>query len=190
MNDILERIKKLWAETDLFATIDYLNQQVDPVSAAAAYRNLVKHCYYQDRDLAAVITLSHAGIQFAAVKAVALSAEDRDLAQHLRAFVGSLTYNLASYTWPGWDEPGIVVDDTALAIGLQATEANLRLTHELDNDQLAVSRAYWILGVQQMAAGDWESAQASLTSAAQYAEGAQEEADRWLGGVWEKDLPS
>ena len=180
MDDILERAKSLLAEADLFATIDHLNQQVDPVSAAEAYRELVKHCYYQDKDLPAVITFSHAGIQFAAVKAAALLVEDRDLAQQLRAFARSMAYNLASYTWPGWDEPGIVVDDTAQAIGLQAARTNLRLAHELDSNPLAVSRACWILGVQQMAAGDLEAAQESLAKASLYAEAADEEADQLL----------
>ena len=180
MDDIIERAKNLLAEADLFATIDYLNQQVDPVSATEAYRDLVKHCYYQNKNLPAVIALSHAGIQFATVKAAALFAEDRDLAQQLRAFARSMAYNLASYTWPGWDEPGIVVDDTAQAIGLQAARASVRLAHDLDKNPLAVSRAYWMLGVQQMAAGDLEAALGSLARASLYAEAAGEEADQLL----------
>jgi hypothetical protein len=95
----------------------------------------------------------------------------------LRSAAKGLTYDLASFTWVGWDEPDIVVDPSIAAAGRAAAFANLSMAQMLDKGDLAMSRAHWILGAHLLTSGDSEGAGASFDAAAACAHRADEEAE-------------
>ena len=101
--------------------------------------------------------------------AATLSEKDSEKAAALRGVAKSITYNMASFTWPGWDEEGIEISKQQLAEGLQAARANLRLSNELMGGSLAKSRAYWVLGAQELAAGNIKSSSQAFLKAAEHA---------------------
>ena len=84
------------------------------------------------------------------------------------------------FAWTGWDEPGIVIDDSMLKQGMDAAKANLRLAKELDKGDLPLSRAYWMLAGYDLAFGNYADAVAHYTSAVEFAKQADEAGDELL----------
>ncbi len=107
------------------------------------------------------------------------------MAYELRSWAKSIAYDLASFTWRGWDEAGIVLTVEDEALGLGAAELNLRLAMELEKGALRISRAYWMLGAQQMAAGRLADAEVSFRAGMLQAQEAGAEADERLCFAYE-----
>ena len=159
--------------------IQFLQSQADTPVACAAFNDLLKHAYNQMKDIHAVVEIAQAGIKYAGDKAA--ESTDKDLSLELLGRVKALNYNLASFTWPGWDEEGIgPITPEQLALGLQAARENLRLAVELKRDDLRRSRAYWVVAAQLLAAGDLAGAGENFEEAVKYAAKAGEAADEAL----------
>ena len=163
---------------DSCAAIEALGRQPEPLESARAYADLVSALYWKEKDLYSVIVMARAGIQYSLMAAAALEIRDTALAYELRSIAKGLAYDLGSFTWPGWDEPGIDIAPAHLAFGLEAAKVNLRLARELNKGDLPLSRACWLLGAHHLAAGDMQAAQRHFQEAAGYAQsaGANEEA--------------
>lgn len=145
----------------------------DAEDAARAFGDLVGRLYWQDKDLPAVVAFAQEGIRFCLDSAdAAEGAGETERALTLRGAAKGLAYNLGSFSWPGWDEPGILVDSAALAIGRDAARLNLRLAQELGRGDLPLSRAHWLLGAHLLAAREAEPAERSFEYAANRAQAA------------------
>jgi len=165
-------------DQDLFAAIDYLNQQDGPLAVINTYSQLVRRLYWEEKNLPAVIAIALAGIQYGLMASGAAS--HPDTAVKIKSVAKGLAYDLASFTWPGWDESGIEIGSSDLAIGLEAAKANLRFAKELDKGDLPLSRAYWMLGGHHLASSNLSEAAACFNKAEEYAATAKAEADRLL----------
>lgn len=165
-------------DVDSFAAIEYLNQQNEPLAVINTYSKLMRQLYWEEKDLPAVVAMARAGVQYGLTAAAATS--DPDTASQIKSVAKEIAYNLASFTWPGWDEPGIVIGPSDLAIGLDAAKTNLRLANELNKGDLPLSRAYWMLGGHHLARGQLSEAEACFNQAAHYASAANEEGERLL----------
>lgn len=140
--------------------------EVDLSASPDAYSEAMRHAYWEDKDLAGAIAIAFAGIS--RLLAEARSAEPEH-APALRSGAKKLTYDLASFSWPGWDEPGIIVTPPEMRAGFAAARANLRMAEELDKGDLPLSRAHWMLGAHELSAGHHEEAHASFERAAEHA---------------------
>jgi len=105
----------------------------DPEAAAAGYRQAVRDAYWEAKDLGAVTSYASAG--YAHCLSAAVAAEE-EAAHRLRSEAKALMYDLASFTWPGWGEPGVEVLERDLRIGFDAAITNLRLARDLDKGDL------------------------------------------------------
>ncbi len=164
-------------EEDSFAAVEYLAQQPDPAAAVSVFAELVRYLYWQQKDIHRVIVMAQAGIQFGLTTALAQDAYDGNLAAKLRSSAKGLAYDLGSFTWPGWDEPGIILTEEHRRFGREAARVNLRLAHTLKKGDLPLSRACWLLGAHALAAGEMEMAQTHFAEAIRHAQtaGAGEE---------------
>ncbi|MEM7362552.1 MAG: hypothetical protein AAF525_00895 [Pseudomonadota bacterium] len=79
-------------------------------------------------------------------------ARDDSVDEYQRMLLPAL-YNLSADTWTGWDDANVHAD-TYQPHGLEAAELNVRLRDELGLDHERRSKAYWMLGVHQLAEGD------------------------------------
>jgi hypothetical protein len=175
-----EEITQSLKETDSFAVTESLSRQSDALATAKSFAGAANHCYWKAKDLAASIALGRAGVQFALAAAERSVTPDPALAAELRGQAKAMAYNLASFTWPGWDEPGITITRSDLAVGLDAAKADLRLGRELSRGPLPMSRAHWMLAAHQLAAAAYDSARVQFRLAARDAAAAGAEADRLL----------
>jgi hypothetical protein len=169
------------AEADTFTAVEFLNQQPAPAAVAGAYNELVKRLYWQQRNISQVVAMGRAGIQYCSDKAEeAAAAGDMEQAFALRSAAKQLAYNLASYTWPGWDEPDLELEAMQVAAGLDAARQNLRLALELDKGDLPLARAYWMLGAHLLAITAYAGAEANFRRAELYANRADAPAESML----------
>jgi len=175
---MLDTIITVLNTQDSGLAIDHLNRQADPAAVLDIYVKLVRHFYWTDKNLPLVVLLARAGIQYGLT--ISATAADPELAGQFKGTAKAIAYDLASFTWPGWAEPGLAIGPTDLAIGLDAAKINLRLAHELDKGDLPLTRAYWMLGGQQLAGGSLSDAQASFSQAEHYAAAAGVESERLL----------
>lgn len=167
---MLETALNALYEQDSYAAITYLNRQSDPLAVVQAYDEIVRELYWKRKDLQALLLLAPAGIQYGVTVAQAMNEEEQ--AYKVRSAAKGIAYNLASFTWPGWNEPGIVLTAAHLTVGLDAARANLRFAKELQKDDLPMARAYWMLAAHQMAAGDREAAHRNFAESARLARAA------------------
>jgi len=172
-----DNLLALMKEVDSFAAIDYLERQTDPLTIISLYNQLLKHYYYEVRDIQAVIMMARAGAQYGLTAARFYEAQDPATAKELKEGAKGVIYNLASYTWPGWKEPGIEIGPGEIAQGLDAAKASLRLAQELEMPPLRLSRSHWMVGVQLLASGKRSEARVRFEIAAQYADEAGQPAE-------------
>jgi len=171
-----EESLRIAREQDTLAAVVYLAQQTDVVAAAKTFNEAMLHLYWQEKNLTLALAFGRAGAQFALTAAET----NPQLANDLRSSAKAMTYNLASFTWPGWDEPGIEISPSDVQVGLDAVKTNLRLVSELQKGDLPLSRAHWMLGAQQLAVRAFFDAAASFAEAEVFATAANAPAEALL----------
>lgn len=175
-----EEAINLLQEQDAFAAIDYLGRQSDRVAAAKSFVDVMRHLYWKEKKLTASVLFALAGTQFAMVQASLVQETDAAMALQLRSVAKGLLYDIASFTWPGWDEPGIAITSTDLLIGFDAAKANLRMAKELNKGDLPLSRAYWMLAGHHLCGRDYKAAEDAYELAARHAAMAGAKAEELL----------
>ncbi len=171
-----EKAIEILTQQNTAAAIEYLKQQEDPPAVAETFNAVMRHAYWEMHDLDSTVTLAKEGIAYASAKAKEV--EGKEQVADLNGLVKALSYNLASFTWPGWDEEWIEeIPQEYLKLGLDAAQTNLHLAIELERGDLSISRAYWMLAAQQIAQRDYEGARVNFTQAIEYAEKANAHSD-------------
>lgn len=151
-------------EGDSLALVTKLSEAVDSAALGGGFRQALRDAYWTRRDIGLVVTIAHAG--FGATMAAAVREPDDTKAYALRSDAKALCYDLASFTWRGWDEPDLEITPDQEAAGLDAAHQNLRLARRLEKGDLPESRARWMLGAQLLAAGERNLARAQFVEAA------------------------
>ena len=177
---VLKEVKSLLQKNDTFKAIEFVNSQGEPETVAKRYLDLVMDFYWKEHALPQVIIFASAGIQYSITKAQELAKEESEKAVQLRSIAKTMAYNLASFTWPGWDEEGIVISKADLVTGLDAAKLNLRLALELKKGSVPLSNAYWVLGAQYLAAQEYDEAIEGFVSAKEKAQEANDNASELM----------
>ena len=171
-----EKVIEILTEKGTAAAIKWLKEQKDPQKAAEAFNDVMRHTYWQMQDLISTVTLAQEGIAYASAKAKQAGGSRQ--AKEFNNQVKAMSYNLASFVWPGWDEDWIEdIPQEYLKLGLDAAQTNLHLTTELGKGDLPMSRAYWMLAAQQIAAVQYQEAKDNFIQAIEFAEKAEAHGD-------------
>lgn len=177
---VLKQVKSLLKESDTFKAIEFVNSQGEPQVVAKRYSDLVKDLYWKEHTIPDVVTIARAGIQYCLTKTQELAKDDPEGAVQLQRMARVISYNLASFTWPGWDEKDIVISQHDLTAGLDAAKLHLRLVNELKEEPMRFSIAYWVLGAQYMAAGEHDKAIDAFVSSMERAKEANDKESELL----------
>lgn len=154
----MTEIRDLLRAGDSFAAIEHIQRHGNPLEIAARYQALVPELYWKARDLPAVVAIGRAGILYCLGQSLTAGASPEDV-EKLRSIAKELAYNVASFTWPGWEEPGIYPTPDEIALGRDCAKLNLRLAIELKKPPERVSMAHWLIGAHALAADDHETAE-------------------------------
>jgi hypothetical protein len=162
-------VKSLLDSADSYQAIGYIDNLGTPDTVAGIYSQLVLDFYWKEKNLPDVITIARAGLQYCLTKADELKSSAPELARELKKKARVISYNLASFTWPGWDEKGIPIGHSDIQIGLDAARLNLRLVKELNEGEDKLAVAYWALGAQLMADQKYSEANAAFAQSKAHA---------------------
>jgi hypothetical protein len=137
------------------------------------YFDVERALYWQGRDLPAAMYVAEQGIAYCLARAVANEANPA-LAIQLRAAAGRIAFNLASSTWPGWNEPGIVISDSQREVGMEAARLALSISEDLNAGPGPLANGHWMLAAHERAAGRYREAEASFRRAALFGRAAED----------------
>lgn len=156
---MFEQAIELIKYADTFAAVKLIENENSPKVIADTYDKLMRHLYNEEKNVAAMVAVGFSGVYYC------LHQEDFEI----QCIGKTISYNVASFTWPGWDDDGIVISMGEMAIGIDMARLNLRLANELKRGDLPMSRGHWMLGAQLMASGDYDTAVTHFNHAAEYA---------------------
>lgn len=148
-------VPEVMSESKADEFLDAKNLTPDEFKAAA--RNVRKTFYWEKKDLATYVTLTKHLLATAARRA---GSEDEHSAAFGERVIG-LGYDLASMTWPGWDEEGIVVTDELRQVDLAAARLIVSVADRKAAPAEGRHNNYWILGAHLLASGDSAGAKAA-----------------------------
>ena len=94
--------------------------------------------------------------------------KDEAAAKELRFAAKRMATNVASFTWPGWSEPGMSISDEQMEQGLIFARYSVRQLHELDPTAAQLAFTYWFLGAQLIAHKQYAEALQVLKAAHAY----------------------
>ena len=163
--DIYAAVQSRIAEADLFAASAYVLGVGDVQAVVAAFEHLILDCYHRAKSIEQVLHVGSAGIHYCLASAQELDGKDDAAARAFRYAAKRMATNVASFTWPGWDEPGIVISQAQMQQGLLYARYSVRQLHELDPTAAQRAYSYWFLGAHLMAGGQYAEAQAVFESA-------------------------
>lgn len=145
------------------AAFDYLDGLATPDQAHGwipVFRGVANQLYWQHKALAEYLQVSLEVIR--RLETALAAASDPELPEALVRPLGGECYNLASFAWTGWDEPGITVDPQSLAAGAAAARRCLALRTDPAHGHVAfgytTSMAHWVVGAHALSAGDYATA--------------------------------
>lgn len=144
-------IQNLAAEEDLFAASAYVLGLGDAQTVAVTFENLILDCYHKAKSVEQVLHFAGAGVHYCLAAALRLDGKDDAVAAELRRAAKRMATNAASFTWPGWDEPGIATTPEQRRQGLMFARFSVRQLQELDPTAAQLAFTYWYLGAHLMA---------------------------------------
>lgn len=142
-------------------------------ATVSRYFDIERSLYWEGKDLPAAMYVAEQGIAYCLARAV-VAETNPPLAQQLRAAAGRIAFNLASSTWPGWNEPGIVISEAQRKVGQEAARFALSTSEELNAGPGPLANGYWMLAAHQLAAGEYREAVASFRRAALFGRAADD----------------
>jgi hypothetical protein len=134
---------------------------VTPDQLSDTARQVRKALYWDKKDLASYVVVARHLLNTALSRS--RRADESAKAFGERAL--GLSYDIASFTWRGWDEPDISVTPALEAVGLAAARLNAELASEDGRSDDVKRRSLWMLGAQLLAAGDAEGAKSAWSDA-------------------------
>lgn len=166
--EVYAAVQTLAAEEDQFAASAYVLGLGDAQAVAETFENLILDCYHKARSTAQVLHFAGAGVHYCLAAALALDGKDDAAAAELRRAAKRMATNAASFTWPGWDEPGVTISPEQMQQGLMYARFSVRQLHELDPTAAQLAFTYWYLGAHLMAGRQYAEAVRVFKSALAY----------------------
>jgi len=170
---MIDEILKILRESDSYAAAQHIQRDGSADEIAKRYSELSKELYWKKKDVCAAISIGRCGILYCLIRS---SECDGESADRLRGVAKGIAFNMASFAWPGWGEPGISITPADLAAGRDAAKLNLRLAVELRRPAEPMMNAHWMIGAYFLADGRTAEAIAAFENAERFGEQAEEPA--------------
>ncbi len=177
---IYDNVNAFLRDTDSYKAISYINNLGQPDSVASYYSFLTEEFYWKAKNLKYSIAVARGGILYCLTKADELKNENPELAFNLKKEARVISYNLASFCWPGWAEKDIKIGHDDIITGLDAAKLNLRLVKELAEGDMELAYAYWINGALYLATQDYNKAVEAFGQSSKHAEAIDDDLNRLL----------
>ncbi len=157
LESLRAKIREVAAHQDFAAAVLLVHDAASANDILARYQHILRGLYWQDKDIALYADLGRAAMLWALAEAERIRSAEPETSAALRAEAKGFTYDLGSFTWPGWDEPGIQITADIRRMGHDAARANLRLARELNKPADKMADAWWLLGAHMLAGGEYKA---------------------------------
>lgn len=144
---------------DVSAAIEWILTEDDPARVLAMFHGAIRHAYWSRKDVGQVVALGEAAFAFGG------TSDDERLVGLLKP----IAYDVGSFCWVGWDEPGVAISAEDAAAGARAASSNLVLAERSQRPPASLASAHWLVGAHALASGDRLAAVASFEESARYA---------------------
>lgn len=144
---------------DVDSARTFIEAEDDAARVLAMYHGAIRHLYWSRKDITTL----------AAIGAAALAFGDGLTDRNQLGLLKSVAYDLGSFCWPGWDEPGIEIGASMRTFGASAADLNLELAERLGRSEGPMAAAHWLVGAHLLAAGDRPAAITSFETSASLA---------------------
>ena len=165
--EIFDTVQSLAGEKDLYAASEFVLGLWDENELVKVFEDLLLDCYWKARSVEQVIHFANAGIHYCLAQACERNESD-DSARELRFAAKRLATNAASFTWIGWEEPGVEISPGQMRHGIAFARYAVRQLHDLDPTDAQLAFTYWHLGAHLMAEGAYAEALAVFEAARDY----------------------
>jgi len=166
--EIYASVQQRINEADLFAGSTLVLTFGKTAEIVSAYESLIADAHHKAKSTEQVIHFGHAGVNYAFAMASITSDETQSKGYMIAA--KRMATNVASFTWPAWQEPGITVMPQQCRDGLQFARMSVRLAAELELPVDKQSFTGWFLGAQLIANGLYDEAITSLAATRVFAQ--------------------
>ena len=156
--EIFDTVQSLTKEKDLYAASEFVLGLADESGVAQAFVDLVLDCYWKAKSAEQVTHFAKEGIRFCLASASGHDGIDDNLARARRFAAKRMATNAASFTWIGWDEPGVKISPDQMRQGIEFARYSVRQLHELDPTDAQLAFTYWFLGAHLIAEGSYDEA--------------------------------
>ena len=149
----------------LFAASEFLYGLSEALEIVEVFENLIPDCYWKARSTEQVIHFANAGIHHCLAQASTDEDIDDDSARELRFAAKRMATNAASFTWIGWEEPGVAISADQMRRGFAFARYSVRQLHELDPTDAQLAFTYWFLAAHLMVCESYDEALSVFTEA-------------------------
>jgi len=161
-------VQKAFASGNRLAIPGMITDPAGEAGTISRYHDVERALYWQAHDLPAAVFVAEQGIAYCLIRAITVAGNNPNLSRRLRGAAGRIAFNLASSTWPGWNEPGIEVTPEQRELGREGARFALSVSEELDAGAGPLANGHWMVGAHELAAGEFEEAITSFERAALY----------------------
>jgi len=133
----------------------------------------VRRLYWKEKDLPGALRAAREGIDHGEAAAV----QEPERSEEILGLVKGLFFDTASFSWVGWDEPGITPTEEESARGYDAARRNLGYAIDLKKPDLPRARAHWMLASHALTAGNHDEALEHYREATKFAQSTGGEAE-------------
>ena len=165
--EIYDTVQSLAVEKDLYAASEFVLGLWEETEVAKVFEDLMLDCYWKAKSVAQVIHFANAGIHYCLAQACERDEGD-DSARELRFAAKRMATNAASFTWIGWEEPGVEISPGQMRHGIAFARYAVRQLHDLDPTDAQLAFTYWYLGAHLMAEGAYAEGLAVFEAARDY----------------------
>lgn len=129
-------------------------KKLTPDELKQAARNVRKTFYWEKKDLPTYVVVT----KHLLATAIENHKEEGEHHKEFGSRVLGLGYDLASMTWPGWDEEGIDVTEELRKIGLEASKLIVEFGTQQGVSDESLHDLYWMLGAHLLTDGNSQGA--------------------------------
>ena len=145
--------------------ISVLDSHEDPAAVGSALNSIVKKLYREYSDVTDMIVAGNLGLDYCLRKSAAESNEGKK--RELKKLGKIIAFNTAANCWPGWGDPGIIIEEAHLTEGIKLATKSRDLVQELGREPREQGTAHWLVGALELAAGRYDAARVAFEQAEQ-----------------------
>ena len=109
--------------------ISVIDSHEDAIAVGSAVSSVVKKLYREYGDVTGMIAAGNVGLDYCRRKSAAESKEDK--IRELKQLGRIIAFNTAANCWPGWGDPGIIIEEAHLRDGIKLATESQHLVQEL-----------------------------------------------------------